>query len=80
MCFLTCQTYYLRQGGYVIVVVCLSVCLLATLRICMKLSGKVRYGPINKLLNFGCDPDHESGYGLHCQNVPLRRYALSQCV
>ena len=24
--------YYLRQGGYVIIVVCLSVCLLATLR------------------------------------------------
>jgi len=44
---------YLRQGGYVIVVVCLFVCLLATLtktseRICMKFSGKVGKGPLNK--------------------------------
>jgi len=48
----------------VIIVVCLSVCLLATLRknfriwICMKFSGKVGNGPVNKRLNFGNDPDH----------------------
>jgi len=44
---------------------CLSVCLLATLRqtserICMKFSGKVGNGPTNKRLNFGGDPDQES--------------------
>jgi len=36
------DTNYLRQGGYVFIVVCLSVCLLATpKRICTKFSGKV---------------------------------------
>ena len=44
--------------------VCLFVCLLATLRkktsqqICMKFSGKVGSGPMNKWLNFGGDPYH----------------------
>jgi len=32
MIFVTFLRFYLRQGGYVIVVVCLSVCLLAALR------------------------------------------------
>ena len=46
--------YYLRQGGCVFVVVCLFVCLLATLRkktskrICTKFSRKVGNGPTNK--------------------------------
>jgi len=42
------SSFYLRQGGYVIVVVCLSVCLSVgnfaqktSERICMKFSGKV---------------------------------------
>ena len=48
---------YLREGGYVIVVVCLSVCLFLSVsnfaqknfeRICMKFSGKVGNGPMNK--------------------------------
>jgi len=60
------HNYYLRQGEYVIVVVCLSACLLTTLRktcerICMKFSGKVVKGPMNKRLNIGGDPDHGSG-------------------
>jgi len=29
----------------------------------MKFSGKVSHGPVNKWLNFGGDPDHESGSG-----------------
>ena len=29
----------------------------------MKFSEKVGNGPVNKRLNFGGDPDHESGYG-----------------
>jgi len=48
---------------HVFVVVCLFVCLLATLRktserICTKFSGKVGNGPVNKWLNFGSHPDH----------------------
>jgi len=38
----TVAPVYLRQGGYVIIVVCLSE------RICMKFSGKVGNGPMNK--------------------------------
>jgi len=88
-----CITTLLRQGGYVIVVVCLLVCLpLATFahktsdRICMKFSVKVGNGPVNKWLNFGgsyqcrdTDPDHGSGsVSGHWYDVPWRRYALSQ--
>jgi len=43
--------YYLCQAGYVIVIVCVSLCLLATLRnerICVKFSGKVGNRPMNK--------------------------------
>ena len=29
----------------------------------MKFSWKAGSGPMNKRLNFGGDPDHESGYG-----------------
>ena len=60
---------YLCQEGYVIVIVCLLfVSLLATSRktcerICVKLSGKVGNGPINKWLSFGGDLDHRSGSG-----------------
>jgi len=50
------STHYLRQDGYVFVVVCLSVCLFvsnvlrkkASERICMKFSAKVDNGPVNK--------------------------------
>jgi len=43
-------TDYLHQGGYVIIVVCLSVsnCTKTSKRICMKFSGKVGNGPVNK--------------------------------
>jgi len=51
----------LRQGGYVIVVLCLSVCLLATVRKNFRadlheIFRKVSNCSINKLLNFGGDP------------------------
>ena len=55
-------------------------CLLATLRknldkgICMKFSGKVGNGPVNKWLNFGGDLDQGSR---HRQNTDW--YVLSQC-
>jgi len=72
MCFLYWLTYvvlgccYLHQGGCVIVIVCLSVCLflLATLRknFGMDLHEIFRecwqWGPMNKWLNFGGNPDH----------------------
>jgi len=35
----------------------------------MKFSGKVGNGPMNKLLNFGGDPDHGSGYGSRSGSV-----------
>jgi len=47
--------------------VCLSVRNFAqktTERICMKFSGKVGNGPLNKLLNFGGDPDHRLDTGI----------------
>jgi len=64
-----CLLYvYLRQGRYVIVVVCMQayVCLSVSNfaqseRICMTVSGKVGNGPMNKRFNFGGDPDHGSG-------------------
>ena len=64
---------YLRQGGYVFVVVCLSVCQSVCLFVCqqlcsktselncMKFSGKVGNRPTNKWLNFGGDPNHRLG-------------------
>ena len=72
--YLVFQGHYLRQEGYVIVVVCLFVCLSVCLsvsnfaqkaseQICMKFSGKVGNGPMNKWLNFGGNPDHRSGNG-----------------
>ena len=77
--------YYVRQGGYVIFVVCLSDCLLATLRkdfsllthskrIWMKFSGNVANRPMNKWLNFGGDPYHDTvktclGGGMHCPSA-----------
>jgi len=57
------KLHYLRQGGYVFITVCLSVSNFAqktSQRICMKFSGKVGNGPINKWLNFGDDPNHGS--------------------
>jgi len=64
-------TYYLCQAGYVFVIVCLFVCLLAT-QLCaktsrwiyMKFSRKVGNGPVNKRLNFGGDPDHRLDTGI----------------
>jgi len=55
----TCP-HYLRHGGYVIVVVCLYVCLSATVR--KKFSGKVR--PMNMWLSFGGDSDHRLDTGI----------------
>jgi len=54
--------HYLRHGGYVFVVVCLfacqQLCAKTSKRICMKFSGKVGNGPVNKILNSGGDPYH----------------------
>jgi len=58
--------HYLRQGGYVIVVLCLSVCLLAALckNCCTDLHEIFREDwPVSKWLHFGGDLDHWSGYG-----------------
>ena len=60
---------YLRQGGYVFVVVCLFVCLLATLRKNFRtdlheIFRKVGNGPVNKRLNFGDDRDHHLDTGI----------------
>jgi len=62
---------YLCQGGYVIVVVCLSVCLYVCLFVCLlatlrknfqtdlhEFSGKSGNGPVNKRLYFGGDLVH----------------------
>jgi len=60
--------FYLCQGGYVFVVVCLSVCLLATL--CKNVQTDLHEiftegcnEPVNKWLNFGGSLDHGSAYG-----------------
>ena len=59
--------YYLRQREYIIIVVCLSVCLSVgnfvqkfPKWICMKFLGKVGNEPVNKWLNFCGDLDHQS--------------------
>jgi len=62
--------YYLRQGGYVFVVVCLFVCLFVN-NFAQKLlngfawnfQGRLAVGPVNKWLNFGGHPGQGSGYG-----------------
>jgi len=61
---------YLHQGGYVIVVVCLSVCTETHERICMKFSGKVSNRPTNKWLHFGGD---------RCQASRSRRWLVQGC-
>ena len=63
------SSFYLRQGGYVIVVVCLSVCLsvsnFAQKNFRTDLHEIFREGwlPMNKRLNFGADPNHGSEFG-----------------
>jgi len=59
---------YLRQGGYAFIVVCLSVCLLATLHKNLRtdLHEIFREGwqsANEQMIKFGGDPDPESGYG-----------------
>jgi len=65
---------------YLSLFVCLSICLIATLRkktserICMKFSGKVGNVPVNIRLNFGGDPDHRLDTGIvfrirHCWEI-----------
>ena len=66
----TCDShFYLRQGGYVFVVVCLCVCVSvcwqlytkASKWICMKFSGKVGSGPVN-VIKFWWQSRSPSGY------------------
>jgi len=40
----------------------------------MKFSGKVGNGPMNKLLNFGGNPDHRLDTGIVSGFVTIRRY------
>ena len=52
---------YLRQGGYVIVVVCLSVCLSVCKQLCLKTSERICMKFSGKVGNTDSDPDHDSG-------------------
>ena len=61
--------------------VCWYVCLLATLRktseqICMKFSGKVGSGSMNKRLNFGAEPGHRSGSSLIMPQLNLNQFCI----
>ena len=72
-------------------VLCLFVSILVqktSERICMKFSGKLSNGPMNKLLNFGVDPYHRSGSllqhcktclggGMHCPSASSYYYVTS---
>jgi len=61
------RSYLCQCWGYVFDVVCLFACLSVAKtseRICMKFSGKVDNGPLNKGLNFGGDPDHRLDTGI----------------
>jgi len=40
----------------------------------MKFTGKVGNGPVNKLLNFGGDPDHRLDTGIVSGFVTIGRY------
>jgi len=72
--------YYLRQIGYVFVVVCLSVCLLATLRKNFRTDLHEIFkegcnGRVNKWLNFGGAPDNRLQIqGLFSAFVAIGRY------
>ena len=52
-----------RRCLFVCLFDCYQLCTKTSERICMKFLGKVGNWPLNKLLNFGGDPDHGSGYG-----------------
>ena len=54
-----------------------QLCAKTSNRICIKFSGKVGNGPVNKRLNFGGDPDHGSWYGsgrMHCPSANSNYY------
>jgi len=62
-------TYYLRQGGYVFIGVCLfvsrSTAKLSNRLHVTKFGGKVAHEPRKKPLDFGGNPDHVTlGFGL----------------
>ena len=78
--------YYLRQGGYVFIVVCLSVCSQLCAKTseqnCMKFSGKVCDGPLNNWLNFDGDPDHCLDTGIVfriCHYWEIRKLVSTDC-
>jgi len=71
--------FYLRQGRYVIVVVCLFVCLLATLRncerICLKLLGKLGWQWADEqMVKFWW----QSASRIWIRIAPLVRHALAE--
>jgi len=62
---------YIQQGGYVFIVVCVFVSNFVQKWICMKFSGKVGNGPMNKRLNFGGNPDNHLDTSIVCR---IRHY------
>jgi len=74
-CDLKTYFYYLRQGNYVFVVVCLFVSLSEP--ICIIFSGKVGSGQLNEWLNFGGDLDHRRGTGIVSGFVTIGSFGLT---
>jgi len=89
MFFVSVLYYYLRrrlrQGGYVIVAVCLFVCLLATLRKNFRtdlheFSGNVGNGPMNKPVNFDGDPNLDTGIVFRIRHYwEIRKVVSTDC-
>jgi len=46
----------------------------------MKVSRKIGTGPVNKRLNFGADPDQESGYGSGCYGSGYIRIRIATLI
>ena len=78
-----CYHLYLCQGGHVIVVVCLSVCPLATLHKIFltdlhEIFREGRQWAYEQMTNFAGDPDHDTGKtclgrGMHCPSASRQR-------
>jgi len=64
ICWQVLSPFYItsaKEDMYSSLFVCQQLCLTTSKQICMKFSGKVGNGPMNKWLNFRGDPDHRSG-------------------
>ena len=62
--YLVLFVYYLHQGGYVIVIVHLFVCLLATLFKNFQTDLRVIFRANEQMIKFGGDLDHYLGTGI----------------